>query len=97
MFTSVGSLCRMVTTRPPICEACKTNKAGMHYALCELCTAPLQLCALCAVEYRIYSEHPIETLTCDTCEAEGNSIKLLRENYDYSPYSPGKLGYATFV
>lgn len=94
MFTFVGSLFRMVTTRPPICDACKTNSARMHHAWCEACETQLQLCVWCAVEHRIYSEHPIEILTCDTCEAEDNSIKLLRENYDYSL---GKLGYATFV
>ena len=84
----------MTTTRTGKCDACETNNARMHNAWCEVCQTQLQLCTRCAVEYRIHSEHPIETLTCNMCEAEGKSIKQLRENYDYSP---GKLGNATFV
>lgn len=80
----------MTTTRTGKCDVCQRNNARMHNAWCELCQTQLQLCDRCAVEYRIYSEHPIETLTCNTCE----SIKQLRENYDYPP---GKLGNATFV
>ena len=84
----------MMTTRPLMCDACKTNNARMHNDWCEACQTQLQLCNWCAVEYRIYSDDRSTILTCDMCEAENNSIKQLRENYDYSP---GKLGYATFV